>query len=206
MEMEKEKENKAGVSERIRESFGESLRSLSKIEAEGEKLVKGLVGTLEKVGIDAGTKAVEDFGRDSRAFLKQLNESIEEGAAKVLEGLNIPSREDLDQVNRRVKALIDEHVRLRLEKLRVPTGKDMDAMARHLRENLEEQVRKGLGRLNLATRKDMEALVKDLRKLREDVARLHPKRASKATHATARSEAQRAPKKTAATRKRPAKT
>jgi polyhydroxyalkanoate synthesis regulator phasin len=206
METQEEKERKSGVSERILESFGDSLRSLSKVEAEGEKLVKRLVGTLEKHGIEAGTKAVEDLGRDARAFLKQLNESIEEGAAKVLERLNIPSREDLEQVNRKLKALMDEHVGQRLEKLKVPTGKDMDLMARQLRESLEEQVRRGLGRLNLATRKEMQALAKDLKKLREDVARLRGKGAPTSTKSSAKNEAPSASKKTAAARKKPAKT
>ncbi len=136
------REGKMGISNRIREGFEESWRSLSKIEAEGEKLVKGLVGAMEKHGIDASTKAVEDLGRDARAFLNQLNQSIEERAEKVLEGLNVPTREDLD------------------------------SMAKQLRGNLEEQVRKGIGRLNLATRKEVETVAKDLKKLQKDLGNL----------------------------------
>ena len=156
-------EGKMGISGRIRESFEGSWRSLSKIEAEGEKLIKGLAGTLEKHGIDASTKAVEDMGREARVFLSQLNQSIEESAEKVLEGLNVPTREDLD------------------------------SMARQLRANVDEQVRKGLGRLNLATRKEMETVAKDLKKLQKDVVNLRkaasparPKAAPKKTKAAAK--------------------
>lgn len=135
-------EGKMGISEMIRGGLEESWRSLSKIEAEGEKLVKGLAGTLEKNGIDASGKAVEDLGRDARAFMNQVNQSIEERAEKVLERLNVPTREDLD------------------------------SMAKQLRGNLEEQVRKGIGRLNLATRKEVETVAKDLKKLQKDIANL----------------------------------
>jgi polyhydroxyalkanoate synthesis regulator phasin len=172
MDEKERKEEKAGISEMIREGFEESWRSLSRIETEGEKLIRGLVDVAEKYGLDAGTKAVEEVGRDAREFLNQLNEAIEENTQKVLEGLNVPTRADLDLYNRKMKTLIDENVKARLEKLKVPSGKDFDAMGRQLRGNLEEQLRKGLGRLNLATRKEVDAVVADLRKLRKDVAKL----------------------------------
>ncbi len=142
-------EGKMGISNRIREGFEESWRSLSKIEAEGEKLVKGLAGTLEKHGIDASTKAVEDLGRDARVFMNQLNESIGESATKVLEGLNVPTREDFD------------------------------SMSKQLRGNLEEQVRKGIGRLDLASRKEVDRVAKDLKKLQKDVINLRKAAAPK---------------------------
>ena len=142
-------EGKMGLSNRIREGFEESWRSLSKIEAEGEKLVKGLAGTLEKHGIDASTKAVEDLGRDARVFMNQLNESIGESATKVLEGLNVPTREDFD------------------------------SMSKQLRGNLEEQVRKGIGRLDLASRKEVDRVAKDLKKLQKDVINLRKAAAKK---------------------------
>ena len=142
-------EGKMGLSNRIREGFEESWRSLSKIEAEGEKLAKGLAGTLEKHGIDASTKAVEDLGRDARVFMNQLNESIGESATKVLEGLNVPTREDFD------------------------------SMSKQLRGNLEEQVRKGIGRLDLASRKEVDTVAKDLKKLQKDVINLRKAAAPK---------------------------
>jgi len=153
-------EAKMGISNRIRGGLEDSWRSLSKIEAEGEKLVKGLAGTLEKHGIDASTKAIEDLGRDARAFVNQLNQSIEESAEKVLEGLNVPTREDLDSI------------------------------VKQLRGNMEEQVRKGIGRLNLATRKEVETVARDLKKLQKDIINLRkagapksPKAAPKKTKA-----------------------
>jgi len=179
MSKKEKREEKMGISNRIREGFEESWRSLSKIEAEGEKLAKGLVGTLEKYGIDASTKAVEDLGLDARAFLNQLNKSVEESAEKVLEGLNVPTREDLD------------------------------SMARQLRGNLEEQVRKGLGRLNLATRKEVEAVAKDLKKLEKDVVKLSKagasKKATPVSKKPASKKAKAAQKKKPATRKKAAK-
>lgn len=149
-------EGKMRISNMIREGFEESRRSLSKIEAEGEKLVKGLAETLEKHGVDAGTKSVEDLGRDARIFANQLNQSIEERTEKVLEGLNVPTREDLD------------------------------SMAKQLRGNVEEQVRKGIGRLNLATRKEVETVAKDLKKLQKDVINLRKAAAPKKAKAAAK--------------------
>ena len=78
MEEKEGKQEKMGISDRIREGFEESWRSLSRVETEGEKLIRGLVEVAEKYGLDAGTKAVEDLGRDARVFLNQLNEAIEE--------------------------------------------------------------------------------------------------------------------------------
>jgi polyhydroxyalkanoate synthesis regulator phasin len=172
MDEKERKQEKLGISEMIREGLEESWRSLSRIEAEGEKLIRGLVEAGEKYGLDAGGKVVEDLGRDARAFLNQLNEAIEENTQKVLEGWNVPTRADLDLYNKKMKTLIDENVKARLEKLKVPSGKDFDAMGRQLKGNLEEQVRKGLGRLNLATRKEMDAVVRDLRQLRKDMTKL----------------------------------
>ena len=149
---EKEKrEGKMGISNRIREGLEESWRSLSKIEAEGGKLAKGMVGTLEKHGIDPTTKAVEDLGRDARAFMNQVNRWIDESADKVLEGLIVPRREDFDSI------------------------------AKQVRGNLEEQVRKGIGRLNLASREEVETVAKDLKKLKKDVVNLRKAAARKKT-------------------------
>lgn len=195
MNKQERNEKRIGLSDRIREGFGGSWRSLSRIEAEGEHLVKGLVGALEKHGIDASTKAFQDLGRDARNFFNQLNESIEEGAEKVLQRLNVPTKEDLDLYNKKAKALIDDNVRARMEKLKVPTGKDLDAMTKQIRGSLEEQVRKGIGRLNLATRKDVEAVAKDVKKLQGDIAKMHKAGASKSKKAATKS-AKAAPKKT----------
>ncbi len=196
------KKGKARISGMIREGLEGSWRSFNKLEVEGEKLVKGLVETLEKQGLVAGTKAVEDLGRDARAFLQQLNNSIEERAQGILEGLNVPTKEDLEQYNRKVKALIDENVTSKLEKLKVPTGKELDSLVKQLRGNMGEQIQKGLGRLNLATRKDVEAVSKDLKRLQKEVARLSKAGASKKAKGTA---AKPAAKKTSAARTKAAK-
>lgn len=184
MEDKESKQGKMGISEKIRGGLEESWRSLSKIEAEGEKVVRGLVALAEQYGLDAGTKSVQDVGRDIRAFLNQLNDTIEQSAHRAFQGLNLPTREDLDLYNRKVKNLIDEHVTARLEKLRVPTGRDLDSMAKMLMGNMEEQVRKGLERFDLASRKDVETLAKDLKKLRQNVAELRKADVPKKTETT----------------------
>ena len=74
--------------------------------------------------------------------MNRLIQSIEEGTEKVLEGLNIPSREDLD------------------------------SFAGQLRGGLEEQIRKVIGRLNLATREEVDVVARDLAKLQRQVASL----------------------------------
>jgi polyhydroxyalkanoate synthesis regulator phasin len=74
--------------------------------------------------------------------MNRLIQSIEEGTEKVLGGLSIPGREDLD------------------------------SLAVQLRGGLEEQIRKVIGRLNLATREEVEAVAGDLAKLKRQVAGL----------------------------------
>jgi BMFP domain-containing protein YqiC len=188
-------ETKRGLSDRIRGGLEGSLRSFGRIEAEGEKVVRGLVDLAEKYGLDSRTKAIEDLRRDARGLLNQLNETVEESTKRVLERLNVPTKEDLDLYNKKLKVLIDQNVIARLEKRKVPSGRDFESMARQLSASLEEQVRKGLARLNLATRKDVETVAADLRKLRKTVDKL--------TRTAATVESKAAPKKPASKKTAP---
>lgn len=205
MEKDQRVQEKMGLAGKIREGFGESLRSLSKIEDEGEKLFRGLVDMVEKVGLDAGTKAVEDLRRDAQAFLNQLNETIEERAQAVLEGLNVPTRQDLEQYNRKMRTLIEDHLTARMERLKVPTGREFDAMAKQLRVNLEEQISKGLHRLNVATKKDVDTVAADVKSLKKDVAGLARAKVTKKPAAAKTVAKKTSAKKVATARKKPAK-
>ncbi len=163
------KDVKSGIQGMIKEGLDGSRRSLSRIEAEGERLLKGVADLADKYVPEAQRKAIEDLTQEARKLFNQMNESIEDSTKKMVDRLNLPTKKDLDDYNKRVRVLIEENVTVRLEKLKVPTGKDFDAMGKQLRTNLDEQVNKGLTRLNIATKKDVNTVTKDVKKLRKDV-------------------------------------
>ena len=163
------KDVKGGISGMLKEGLDGSRRSLSRIEAEGERLLKGVVDLTEKYVPEAQRKAIEDLTQEARKLFNQMNESIEENTKKVVDRLNLPTKKDLEDYNKKVRVLIEENVTNRLEKLKVPTGKEFDAMGKQLKGNLDDQVKKGLSRLNIATKKDVDSVTKDVKKLRKDV-------------------------------------
>jgi len=158
-----------GFSDRIKNGWKGSIRSLERVEAEGEKLLRNLAELAEKVVPEGHGKALEDLAKDAMKYVGQINAGLEENTRKVLENLNIPTRKELDEYNKRIHVLVEEAVKARIERLRVPSGKDLDQLGRQMKKNVEEQTLKVFGRLNIATRKDVDAVVKELRKLRKDV-------------------------------------
>jgi hypothetical protein len=158
-----------GFSERIKEGLDGSKRSLERIEAEGEKLLRNVGELAEKYVPDTQRRAIEDLAKDVLRYIGQINTTVEENTKKLIEKLNIPTKKELEEYNRKVHSLIEENVRTRIDKLKVPSAKEMDQLGKQMKKNVEEQTVKVLGRLNIATKKDMETVVKDLKKLRKDV-------------------------------------
>jgi len=158
------------------------MRSLERIEAEGERLLKSVAEFAERYVPEPHRKAVEELAKDAVKYVGQLNASMEENAKKLVEKLNVPTRKELDEYNKKIHLLIEENVRTRIEKLRVPSGKELDQMGKQMRKNVEEQTLKVLGRLNIATKKDVDSVALEVKKLRKDVSAIrNPVAASKGT-------------------------
>jgi len=87
----------------------------------------------------------------------------------VVERLNLPTKKEWEDYQRKVRSLIENSVVSRLEKLRVPSGKEFEALSKQLKAGIEDQVSRGLIRLNITPRKDFETLAREVRKLRKDV-------------------------------------
>ena len=163
------KAKSVGFSERIKEGWQGSMRSLGRVEEEGERLLKGIGEFSEKVVPEGHRKALEELVKDAVNYVGQLNDSVEENTRKILERLNVPTRKELDEFNKRVQVLVEDAVKARIERLRVPSGKDLDQLGKQMKRNVEEQTLKVFGRLNIATRKDVDAVIKEVNKLRKDV-------------------------------------
>ena len=169
---------KSGITGMLKEGLEGSRRSLSRIEAEGERLLKRILDLSDRYIPESQRKAVEDLAQDLRRLFNQLNQAVEENTKRMIERLNIPTRKDLEEYNKRVRLLIEESVRTRLEKLKVPTKVDLDEMGKQLRKGLDEQIKKALSRLDIATGKELAGLRKEVARLRKDLDKLSKKPAS----------------------------
>ena len=76
----------------------------------------------------------------------QFNKSIEENTKKVVQRLNIPTRKDFEEYN-----------------------KKLDTATRKLRENVDEGVKRSLNRLHVATSGEVQELARAVGGLREEV-------------------------------------
>ena len=146
-----------------------SKRSLERIEAEGEKLLKSVGDFADKHVPESQKKAVEDLAQQALKYFGQINITVEENTKKVVEKLNFPSKKELEDYNKKIRALVEENVKTRVEKLKVPTGKEFDNLSKQMKKNADEQVKKVMARLNIATKKDVESVAKDVKRLRKDV-------------------------------------
>jgi len=166
MENESKGSQKRAITEFIKEGIEESRRSLSRIEAEGEKFMKSLLDLADKYIPEIQRKAFEELTVDARKFFAQLNKTVEESTKKAVERLSLPTREDLENYNKIIRQAIDENVAKRLEMLKVPSAKELDLLGKQLRKNAEETVQKGLTRLNIATKKELDTLSRDVEKIK----------------------------------------
>jgi len=174
---------KGGFSEILKGGLDGSKRSLERIEAEGEKLLKNLSDFADKHIPESQKKAVDDLSQQAVKYFGQINVAVEESTKRVVEKINVPTKKEFDEYNKKVRGLIEETVKVRLEKLKVPTGKEFDSLSKQMKKNADEQIKKVLGRLNIATKKDVETVAKDVKKLRKEVKAIAkpaaPKTASK---------------------------
>jgi len=145
MEKSTEKKNGAGT-HAGKEGPEASGGSQSRMEAEGERFLKTLSALLEKYMPEPRRKALENLAEQGRRLLSQANKSIEENTGRVVQRLNIPTRQDFEEYN-----------------------KKLDTATRKLRENMGAGVKRGLNRLHVATSSEVEDLARAVGRLREEV-------------------------------------
>jgi uncharacterized protein YoxC len=160
--MMKRSENKtAGRNDGAAAGAGASRNPQSRMEAEGERFLKGLMGLVEEHIPEVQRKAVQNLMQQARNLLDQANKAIEENTKRVVQRLNLPTRADLEEYNRKV-----------------------EATTKKLRGSVDEGVKKALDRFHFATSREVDEIGKAVRQLREDVDGLL-KRTSKRKKAAA---------------------
>jgi len=172
MEGEKNLDGRTTLSDLLREGLESSKRSLTRMEEEGEKLVKRILELSEKYVPESQRKQLDELSVEAGDLFGQIHRAVEENARKMVERLNIPTKKDLEEYNRKVKSQVEEVVRIRFEKLKVSTVGEIDLMGKQLRRNLDDQIEKVLSRLKIATKADVEDLRREIKRFREKVASL----------------------------------
>lgn len=179
MSGEETRESKSSLVELFRQRLENSKRSLGRIEEEGEKLVKRFVELAEKYVPENQRKHLEELALETVQFFGQLPGSVEENTRKVLEKLNLPTRRDLEDYNRKMKQQVEEIVRARLEKLKGFRAGEIEQIGKLVRQSLDDRLGKGLTRLKIATKADVDALAGELKSLRAAVESLEKAAAPK---------------------------
>lgn len=179
MSGEETRESKSSLVELFRQRLENSKRSLGRIEEEGEKLVKRFVELAEKYVPENQRKHLEELALETVQFFGQLPASVEENTRKVVEKLNLPTRKDLEDYNRKMKQQVEEIVRTRLEKLKGLRAGEIEQIGKLVRQSLDDRLGKGLTRLKIATKADVDALAGELKSLRAAVENLEKAAAPK---------------------------
>jgi polyhydroxyalkanoate synthesis regulator phasin len=144
-----QKKNKSGqnshASEKDKPGSGFSL---SRIEAEGERFLKEILGLFEKTIPEDKKHVFDNVAEKTRIFLDRVGRNIEAQAKELLEKLDLPTKQDLEGYEKKL-----ENVSLQLKK------------------NLDEQFRKTLNRLDIATKEDIDNLAEAIKRLEKDLAK-----------------------------------
>ena len=162
-----QEDTRRALSDLLREGLEGSRHSLTRIEEKGEEIVRRMADLSEKFVPEKQRRHFDELAVEAGKLFGHVQQSVEEHAKKIVERLNIPTRNDLDDNNKKLRNQVEEVVRIRLEKLRVLTAKEFELMSKQMKRNLDEQMGKGLTRLNIATRDDVDALSMEIRNLRE---------------------------------------
>lgn len=179
MSEQESKEGKVSLAEVLRQRLENSKRSLGRIEEEGEKLVRRLVDLAEKYVPENQRKHLEELAVEALQFFGKLPGNVEENTRKVIEKLNLPTRQDLEDYNRKMKQQVEEIVRTRLEKLKVLRAGEIEQIGKLVRQSLDERLGKGLTRLKIATKADVDALAGELKSLKAAVENIEKAAAAK---------------------------
>jgi preprotein translocase subunit SecA len=177
-------EVKSSLADVLRQRLESSKRSLGRIEQEGEKLVRRFVEIAERYVPESQRKRLEELAVEAVQFFGQIPGNVEENTRKVIEKLNLPTRKDLEDYNRKMRQQMEEIVRARLEKLKVLRAAEIEQIGKLIRQSLDDRLGKGLTRLKIATKADVEALSAELKNLKGVVEKLEKATAAKSKSST----------------------
>lgn len=177
-------EVKSSLADVLRQRLESSKRSLGRIEEEGERLVRRFVEIAERYVPESQRKHLEELAVEAVQFFGQLPGNVEENTRKVIEKLNLPTRKDLEDYNRKMRQQVEEIFRARLEKLKVLRAAEIEQIGKLIRQNLDDRLGKGLTRLKIATKADVEVLAAELKNLKVVVEKLEKAAAAKPKSST----------------------
>lgn len=126
--------------------------SLPRFAAEGEKLVAGVFGLLEKCVPADRRGTLDGVAKQSQALLERWTRSVEKHAREIVGKLDLPTKQELEKYEKR-----------------------LEAVSHQARESLDAQIRKALNRLDVATKKDVQELSAAVAKLKKDLAQTRAK-------------------------------
>jgi polyhydroxyalkanoate synthesis regulator phasin len=115
--------------------------ALSRMEAEGSKLLKGVFDFLEKHVPGAPGKAREDAMKQAQKLFVEINRAFQEQAGR-LQGYEKRLEATVEDVKRNV----DEHVRRGLDRLDIATKTDVEAL-----EKSVDKLRRDVNKLTKAS-------------------------------------------------------
>ena len=147
MKTEQKKNERGQDSETHEKEKSGSGLSLSRIEAEGERFLTGILGLFEKYIPEDSRDAFDGVAEQAGKLFDRWSRNIEEHAKELVEKLEIPTRQDLEGVE-----------------------KKLETVTFRLKENLDEQMRKALNRLDIATKEDVDNLAETVERLKKDLA------------------------------------
>jgi len=126
--------------------------SLSRIEAEGERFLTGILDIFEKYIPEDKRNTLMGLEGQLSDLLKRWNRAFEEQARDLVEKLNLPTKQDLKAYESKLEALPP-----------------------YLKRTLDEEITRALDRLDIARRTDVENLSNRVEKLKKEVAGMRRK-------------------------------
>lgn len=129
-----------------------SRLTLSRIEAEGERFLTGILDIVEKYIPEEKRSALKGLEGQLEDLFKRWNQAFEEQARDLVKKLNLPTKQDLKAYESRLEAL-----------------------PLQIKSSLDVEIRKALDRLDIARRTDVENLTDTVEKLKKEVAGMRRK-------------------------------
>jgi len=128
--------------------------SLSRVEAEGERVIAGILDIFEKHIPEDKKSSLRGLEDQIRDLLKRWNRAFEDQARDLVEKLNLPTKQDLKAYEGKLEAL----------PLQVKT-------------TVDKEIWRALYRLDIARRTDVEHLTNTVEKLKKEMAGMRRKAA-----------------------------
>ena len=146
---------------------------LQEVEKVGEQVVLDILERLGNHVPEKEIRAAKQLVKDARHWTRSLRGAAEETAKKTVEQMRIPSRKELEQVEKRVRKAIETTTQDILERRRTATRKDIEDMAGMLKTAVTEEIRKSEQRHDVTSlREEVKQVALEVRALRKEVEKI----------------------------------